>query len=135
MVEETTVGRGYEKPHPSNQLSEDVHRLRSGVDKIDVDIVAILLALAGKAAAVHTHPVDEIDGLATALSGKAPTTHNHALGGLSDVTTSGAANGHVLKFTGSGWASVALAVGDITNLTATLASMQEAITTMDDGTF
>lgn len=135
MVEETTTGRGYQKPHPSNQLSEDVHRLRAGVDSVDADIVALLAALAGKAAVAHTHAIEGVDGLSAALSGKAPTSHSHSIGGLSDVTVTGAASGHVLKFTGAGWATAALAISDIVNLGATLTSMQDAIATMDDGTF
>ena len=34
-------------------------------------------ALTGKADAVHTHEITQVNGLQTALDGKSPTTHNH----------------------------------------------------------
>lgn len=37
---ETTTNRGYQKPHPTNTLSDDVGRLRSALDAIDSDVAA-----------------------------------------------------------------------------------------------
>jgi hypothetical protein len=37
---QTTTNRGYEKPHPTNTLSDDVGRLRSALDAIDSDVAA-----------------------------------------------------------------------------------------------
>lgn len=38
-INDTTTGRGYQKPNPGNLLSEDVLRLRAALDAIDSDIV------------------------------------------------------------------------------------------------
>jgi hypothetical protein len=39
-VEDTTTGRGYPKPHPTNPLAIDVQRLRDALDQIDADVDA-----------------------------------------------------------------------------------------------
>jgi hypothetical protein len=39
-VEDTTTGRGYPKPHPTNPLAFDVQRLRDALDQIDADVDA-----------------------------------------------------------------------------------------------
>lgn len=38
-VNDTTTGRGYQKPNPANLLSADVVRLRAALDAIDADMV------------------------------------------------------------------------------------------------
>lgn len=38
-VNDTTTGRGYQKPNPANLLSADVLRLRAALDAIDADMV------------------------------------------------------------------------------------------------
>lgn len=134
-TEETTAGRGYALPYASNQLSYDVLRLRAALNGIDADMVAALAGLAGKASAAHTHAVDDVAGLTAILAGKAAASHTHALGTLSDVSTSGAATGQFLRFSGGGWVPAALAVSDVSGLAATLTSMQAAINTIDGGSF
>jgi hypothetical protein len=37
---QTTTNQGYQKPHPSNTLAEDVERLRTALDAIDADVAA-----------------------------------------------------------------------------------------------
>lgn len=39
-VNETTTSRGYQKPHPTNTLANDVQRLRTALDAIDADVAA-----------------------------------------------------------------------------------------------
>ncbi len=54
-------------------------------------------ALAGKAAAVHTHVAGDVDGLGTALAGKAAAVHSHVasdITGLSALLDSKAAASH-----------------------------------------
>lgn len=132
MADETTTGRGYEKPHPTNQLSHDVLRLRAALDKIDADVAALSSGLAGKAATGHSHQIANVTGLSDALAGKAAATHSHALSSLTDVSATGAASGAFLKFGGAGWAASALAIADVTNLQATLTSLGAGV---DDGSF
>ena len=136
MVSETTTGRGYELPHPTNRLADDVYRLRAGLGQVDVDVVAILAALAGKANAVHIHVIADIDGLSAALAGKASSTHSHALGDLSNVSVTGAASGAVLKFSGSSWGASRLSISDIDGLSEALSSIASSIEALtDDGSY
>jgi len=69
-------------------------------------------ALAGKAAASHTHPQSEVTNLVTDLAGKAPTTHTHV---QADVT------GLVSALAGKAASSHTHAQSDVTNLVADLA--------------
>lgn len=135
MVDEVTTGRGYQKPHPTNLLSEDVIRLRAWADAVDADVTALQAALAGKAASGHTHSLDDVSGLTGALAAKAAVSHSHAIADLADTSISAAAAGQVLRYSGTGWINSNIAVGDVSTLAATLSSLQAAITTMDDGTY
>lgn len=135
MPEEVTTGRGYQKPHPANPLSQDVLRLRAFADQSDADMAAALSLLAGKADLIHSHGISDVSGLTSALAEKAGTSHSHALGGLADVTVTGAASGHFLKYVGPGWASAQIGISDVANLTSTLSSIQTALSTMDGGSY
>lgn len=135
MAEEVTEGRGYQLPDPTNLLSADVFRLIAAVEQIDVDIVALLAALAAKAPTSHTHSLADIVGLALALDGKANSSHTHALSSLSDVSTTGAAAGHVIMRVGSSWVSAAIAPNNVTGLEAILAGLQAQIDEISGGTF
>ncbi len=135
MVANVTSGRGYQLPDPTNLLSEDVLRLVTAIQGVDTDIVAVLSGLSGKAAAVHVHAIADVTGLTSALAGKAAAAHTHALGDLTNVSVTGAATGHALRYSGGTWAAAPLGISDITSLASTLASMQAAITTMDDGSY
>ncbi|MCA1195141.1 hypothetical protein [Saccharopolyspora sp. 6V] len=83
------------------------------------DVTGLSAALAGKAAAEHTHDVADVDGLAGQLAAKATTSATDALalrldaveqaeppalGDLANVTTTDAVAGQVLKYTGTTWA-------------------------------
>ncbi|WP_319775488.1 hypothetical protein [Breoghania sp.] len=103
MVETpTTANRGYQQPSVNNTPAEDVLRLIAALDAIDVDVASILVGLAGKAAAGHTHTIAEITNLASTLAAKADATHNHDLAGLSDVNLTGAPADRPLVTTSGG---------------------------------
>lgn len=135
MVDQVTSARGYQKPHATNQLSYDVGRLRAALDAMDVDVAGLLASVAGKAATGHGHVMDDISGLGAALSGKASVSHSHTLASLTDVSVTGAGSGFVLRYSSGAWQAAALGITDVVNLSATLASMQAAIATMDDGAY
>jgi hypothetical protein len=50
---------------------------------------AVATALAGKAAASHTHVVSEVDGLSAALAGKADTSHSHTAAQVGAIASDG----------------------------------------------
>ena len=121
IVDEITGNRSYPLPHPDNNLSDDVERLRDALSAIDLDMASVLVALAGKAAILHTHGISDITGLATALLGKAAVDHVHALNDLTDVDVAVSTNGQVLKRVGTQWVSASLQIGDIAALETALA--------------
>lgn len=53
-VNDTTASRAYQKPNPSNLLSDDVERLRSALEAIDADVAALLLTKAALASPTFT---------------------------------------------------------------------------------
>lgn len=53
-VNDTTANRAYQKPNPSNLLSDDVERLRSALEAIDADVAALLLTKAALASPTFT---------------------------------------------------------------------------------
>lgn len=120
-VDETTPNRGLPLPHPSNKLKDDVARLRAALLKVDVDIAALLLAVAAKAAADHSHTIEDITGLLNALNSKADGDHEHRLDDLADVNLAGAANGQFLAKQGSEWIPAFVAISSISGLTEKLA--------------
>ncbi len=134
-VNETTAGRGYQLPHPSNTLPYDVARLRAALAAVDADVVAALASLAAKAATVHSHGIEQVSGLSAALDGKAAAIHSHTLASLSGVSIGGATSGNFLRYNGTQWIAGTIGIGDVTNLGANLASLQAAIDDYDEGTF
>lgn len=120
IVDEITGNRSYPLPHPDNNLSDDVERLRDALSAIDLDMASVLVALAGKAAILHTHGISDITGLATALLGKAAVDHVHALNELTDVDVAVSTNGQVLKRVGTQWVPASLQIGDIAALETAL---------------
>lgn len=70
VVENTTPNRGYQLPHETNDLADDVPRLIAAIMGIDVEIAAMLVAIAGKADAEHGHVIADITGLAAALAAR-----------------------------------------------------------------
>lgn len=125
-IENTTEGRGYQLPAPSNRLSEDVLRLIAALGQVDDDVVALFTALADKASAGHAHAIADITGLVSALAGKAATGHTHALSSLTDTSIASPATGQVLRRSGSAWANATLTVADITNLAAAITTLTNA---------
>jgi hypothetical protein len=81
-IENTTPNRGYQLPNAANLLEDDVARLIAAIMGIDLDVAAMLVAIAGKADAAHSHVIADITGLAAALTAK------------QDVSGRGAANGY-----------------------------------------
>lgn len=70
VVENTTPNRGYQLPHETNDLADDVLRLIAAIMGIDVEIAAMLVAIASKADAEHDHVIANITGLAAALAAR-----------------------------------------------------------------
>lgn len=103
MADPRSSNRNYPVPSASNTIEQDFTRLIELVGLLDLDVAAVIAALAGKAAAEHGHAIDDISGLAAALAAKAAAIHNHALSSLSDVTATGAPTGTVLVKTPTGW--------------------------------
>lgn len=68
--------------------------------------------------------ISDFDSAVTALIGDNP----EALGDLTDVTITSVANGEFLKYTGSNWANVDIAISDVTSLQTTLNDKLEDIT-------
>lgn len=134
-TENTTPNEGYQLPHPDNLLSFDVGRLIAAIGAIDASVAGLGIAVSGKASASHDHTMGAIIGLDAALAGKSASGHTHTIGSLSDVTVTGAANRHVLKFSAGVWGTSALQIADVVNLQSQLTSMQATITTMDGGTY
>lgn len=123
VIDDRTAGRSYALPNAANKIKDDVTRLREALAAVDADVVALLAALATKAALVHGHSIDQITGLVSALDGKAAADHQHALADLTDTDVAGAANGQLLKRVGTKWSPVFLALGDIEGWQDTVAAM------------
>lgn len=104
---EETEKRGYPLPVPTNNVSDDVETLRTALEMIGIDVDALIMAMAGKAATVHAHTIGDVDGLDSALDGKSNAGHAHSLGELSNVVAAvdSAATGSVFYKTASGWAA------------------------------
>lgn len=70
-----------------NGLIKDqhTHGNKSVLDTLTMNQTALDEALDGKAAAVHTHTTEDVEGLDTALDGKANAEHTHT---MSDITDS-----------------------------------------------
>lgn len=116
VVDNRTPHRSYALPDPANNLSDDVFRLINALESVDEDVQGLSDAVAGKAEASHTHEISDVNGLQAALDGKAAGSHTHALDDLSDVDTSGAANGQFLKRIGTSWGPATIQIGDINAL-------------------
>lgn len=134
-IENETPSRGYDLPHPSNKLSEDVQRLITALSEIDADVAAALLSIADKANAVHVHVIADVTGLSLALDGKADAGHNHTLPSLSGVSIAAAADGQFLTYSGGQWVNAVISISNVTGLASALASLQAQIDTIDGGSF
>ncbi|MBB4042009.1 hypothetical protein GGR34_003694 [Microvirga flocculans] len=119
-IEISTDNRDYPLPHEQNDLDEDVLRIIAALQMIDLDVASIIATLGTKAAAVHSHGIDQINGLALALQGKSDADHIHSLNDLNGVDVSGAANGQFLKLVGTAWTSATIAISDVASLGTTL---------------
>jgi hypothetical protein len=104
---ETTANRGYQLPHATNNLDQDVARLRAAFNAIDGDVSGLLTAVAGKAATGHTHAISDVSGLQSALNAKLDAGSSFALDTLSDVDTAAAVSNMFLRFVNGVWIPVA----------------------------
>lgn len=128
---DTTPSRAYPLPGPNNLLSVDVYRLISALTAIDGDVASLMAQLSSAVTAAQTWPISQVVGLQTALDGKAPVVHNHALSSLSDVNASPLSVGFVLRWDGTKWSAVELAITDVASLDSTLSAIQSNITTLN----
>lgn len=69
-----------------NGLIKDqhTHGNKSVLDTLTMNQTALDAALDGKAAAVHTHTTEDVEGLDTALDGKANAEHTHTMADITD---------------------------------------------------
>jgi hypothetical protein len=71
-ITDTTTNRGYQKPNIANALSDDVTRLRTGLDSIDADVATLLPRLLNTANGAASSPPGLFSG--TWFSGGTATT-------------------------------------------------------------
>jgi hypothetical protein len=71
-ITDTTANRGYAKPNIANALSDDVTRLRTGLDSIDTDVATLLPRLLNTANGAASSPPGLFSG--TWFSGGTATT-------------------------------------------------------------
>jgi len=103
VTENTTPNQGYQEPHSDNNLSDDVLRLVTAFRTIDSDVASAFAQIALKAGLVHSHQIENINGLQSALDGKAAAGHAHSLNNLSDVDVSTSTTLQVLMKSATGW--------------------------------
>lgn len=115
-----TPSRNYPRPSVDNTVSEDFTRLIAALNGIDTDVAAILISVAGKANTLHTHSISNVTGLQTELDGKHPNTWRPGLDELTDVNTTGAANGQFLGLVAGQWQAVTVSIGTISGLQTAL---------------
>lgn len=127
-VNNSTANRGYQLPHPSNFVSDDVNRLIAAFNAIDADVAAAILAIAGKAATGHGHLINDVAGLQAALDGKMSASARLAIAALSDVDVSGIAQNMFLRWNGSKWVPVAFDAGMIAGGTVADARLPSRLT-------
>jgi hypothetical protein len=84
-VENTTPNRGYQLPDGTNDLADDVLRLIAALSAIDVDVANQIVAIAGKAAFVHGHVIDDVTGLASALAAKMDADQRGVTNGVASL--------------------------------------------------
>lgn len=89
MVDNVTANRNYPLPHEDNDLDYDVLRLVAALTAIDVDIAGLLVSLAAKAAAVHTHTITDTTGLQGALDAKIASALIGAINGVASLDETG----------------------------------------------
>lgn len=71
-ITDTTTNRGYQKPNIANALSDDVTRIRTGLDSIDTDVSSLLPRLLNSANGAASSPPGVFSG--TWFSGGTSTT-------------------------------------------------------------
>lgn len=139
ITDERTINRDFPIPVASNDLGDDVARLRTFGEMVDSDIATVLAALATKAGTSHTHTIADILGLVAALDAKANVGEGGGTGGApldspdftgAPLTTvpGNADSSRRIPTTGWVWGRLAgfsqtghgHAISDITDLTSTL---------------
>ncbi len=88
-VENSTPNRDYQLPYEFNELKDDVSRVIAALMAIDLDIANVFIALAGKAAGVHSHAITDVTGLAAALEAKLASAERGIANGVASLDASG----------------------------------------------
>jgi len=127
MIDNRTLNQGYLLPNEANKMkSEDLARLIASLEMLDLDVAAVIAALAGKASSSHTHEMAEILGLVSALAGKAAAIHSHNIGSLGGVSLGDAAANQLLGFNGSLWVPMSIGTVHLTNKLITNAKLRDS---------
>ena len=128
MAQTSNYGLG--KPDPTTTVAEEIERLITTWDQLDLILKTLADAIATKAAANHNHAIGTITGLTEALAGKMAASKTFAVADLSDISGSAeAALGYILAKTAMGFSFQSAAsllgnhqhgVADIVGLTAAI---------------
>ena len=102
MAQTSNYGLG--KPDPTTTVAEEIERLITTWDQLDLILKTLADAIATKAAANHNQAIGTITGLTEALAGKMAASKTFAVADLTDVSGSvEAALGYVLAKTALGF--------------------------------
>ncbi|POO54294.1 hypothetical protein CPJ18_01965 [Agrobacterium rosae] len=72
-------------PDPSADVDDEFYRLQQAWMLVDAALYQLIVAVAGKSNAGHTHAIDQINGLVSALQNKMDASKTFKIGDLTDV--------------------------------------------------
>ncbi len=111
-------------PDDAATVEEEFRRLQQAWELVDTILKTLSDLVAGKAASVHSHPIDQINGLVSALQNKMDASKTFRIGDLTDVVGSAdAALNYVLAKNNDGKFSFASALSLLGNHDHTMAQV------------
>lgn len=111
-------------PDDAATVEEEFRRLQQAWELVDTILKTLSDLVAGKAASVHGHPIDQINGLVSALQNKMDASKTFKIGDLTDVVGSAdAALNYVLAKNSDGKFSFASALSLLGNHDHTIAQV------------
>jgi len=88
-VESVTANRGYQLPHPDNDLADDVLRLVAALAAVDIDMAGVLVAIGQRALLLHSHVIADTTGLQAALDSKQDENEKGNANGYASLDATG----------------------------------------------